>query len=177
MTFLLLVVALDRGLPFLLVLQMRILLGFFALFPVGKSVQLGPHSSPRVPASVSSSTLAAQPVPDSWWESLTPAQQAEMEEARAAMRREQGRKRKRKKRRKRRTRRFSLPPVVRPRCSASWPVWTRFTVMLRCLWFRLQKTVESPQLQSIMVVDISCRGADADSHGPFYHRDSPDAVH
>ena len=24
-----------------------------------------------------------------------------------------------------------------------------------CLWFRLQKTVESPQLQSIMVVDIS----------------------
>ena len=33
-----------------------------------------------------------------------------------------------------------------------------------CLWFRLQKTVESPQLQSIMVVDVSCRGAESDSH-------------
>ena len=65
---------------------------------------------------------------------------------------------------------FSLPPLVRPTRSAPWPVWTRLTVMLWCLWFRLQKTVESPQLQSIMVVDISCRGADADSHGPFYHR-------
>ena len=52
----------------------------------GKSAQLGPHPSPRVPASVSSSTLAAQPVSDSWWASLTPAQQAELEEARAAVR-------------------------------------------------------------------------------------------
>ena len=41
-----------------------------------------------MPASVSSSTRAAQPVSDSWWASLTPAQQAELEEARAAVRRE-----------------------------------------------------------------------------------------
>ena len=47
----------------------------------------------------------------------------------------------------------------------------------RCLWFRLQKTVESLQLQSFLVVDISCRGAVADSHGPFYHRDSPATIH
>ena len=79
--------------------------GFFALFPVGKSAQLGPHPSPRVPASVSSSTLTAQPVSDSWWASLTPAQQAELEEARAAVRREHSSKKERKKRRKRRTRR------------------------------------------------------------------------
>ena len=45
--------------------------------------------------------------------------------------------------------------VVRPKCSASGPVWTRLTVTSWCLWFRLQKTVESPQLQSIKVVDIS----------------------
>ena len=44
--------------------------------------------------------------------------------------------------------------------------------LLRLSWFRLQKTVESPQLQSIMVVDISCRGAEADSYGPCDHRDS-----
>ena len=78
---------------------------FFALFPVGKSAQLGPHSSPMVPASVSSSTLAAQPVSDSWWASLTPAQQAELEEARAAVSREHASKKKGKKRRNRRTRR------------------------------------------------------------------------
>ena len=36
-------------------------------------------------------------------------------------------------------------------CSASWPL----TVTSWCLWFRLQITVESPQLQSIKVVDIS----------------------
>ena len=35
--------------------------GFFALFPkIKKSAMLGPHSSPRVPASVSSSTPAPQ---------------------------------------------------------------------------------------------------------------------
>ena len=65
-----------------------------------KKPKLGPHLSPRVPASVSSSTLAAQPVSDSWWASLTPAQQAELEEARAAVRREHVSKRKRKKKRK-----------------------------------------------------------------------------
>ena len=56
---------------------------------------------------------------------------------------------------------FSRPPVVRPRCSASWAVWT----VSWCPWFRLQQTVESLQLQSLVVVDISCRGAEADSHG------------
>ena len=40
----------------------------------------------------------------------------------------------------------------------------------RRLWSRLQKTVESPQLQSIVVVDIPCRGAEADSYGHFDHR-------
>ena len=59
---------------------------------------------------------------------------------------------------------FSRPPVVLPRCSASWPVWTSLTVSW-CSCFRLQQTVEFPQLQSLMVVDISCRGAEADSHG------------
>ena len=39
LTFLLLVVALDRGLPHLLVLQMRILLVFFCTFPHGKKVR------------------------------------------------------------------------------------------------------------------------------------------
>ena len=52
------VVALVRGLLHLLVLQMRILLGFFALFPRGKKVRhdlrtpgsvLPPHSSPWTP--------------------------------------------------------------------------------------------------------------------------------
>ena len=38
--------------------------------------------------------------------------------------------------------------------SASWPVWTSLTVTW-CQWFRLQKIVEFPQLQSIKVVDIS----------------------
>ena len=28
-----------------------------------------------------------------------------------------------------------------------------------------------------VVFDISCRGAVPDSHGPFYHRDSPATVH
>ena len=58
-------------------------------------------------ASVSSSTLAAQPVPDPWWESLTPAQQAETEEARAEVRREQRSKRTRKRKRKKKAPRFS----------------------------------------------------------------------
>ena len=43
---------------------------------------------------------------------------------------------------------LSLLASPSPRCSASWPVWTR-------LWSRLLKTVESPQLQSIQIVDIS----------------------
>ena len=36
--------------------------------------------------------------------------------------------------------------------------------------FRLQKTVESPQLQSIQVVDISFAGAEAVSHGPDFRQ-------
>ena len=82
--------------------------GFFALFPkIKKSAKLGPHPSPKVPASVSSSTLAAQPVSDSWWASLTPAQQAELEVARAEVRREHVSKRKRKKKSKRKLPRVS----------------------------------------------------------------------
>ena len=45
--------------------------------------------------------------------------------------------------------------VAKPRCSASWPVWTRLTVTTWCPWSRLQKTAVSPQLQSIQVIDIS----------------------
>ena len=82
--------------------------GSFRTFPQNKkSAKLGPHPSPRVPASVSSSTLAAQPVSDSWWASLAPAQQAELEEARAEVRREHVSKRKRKKKRKRKLPRVS----------------------------------------------------------------------
>ena len=56
-------VALGRGLRHLLVLQMRILLGFFELFFTKffkKSAKLASHSSLRVPASGSPSTPAAQ---------------------------------------------------------------------------------------------------------------------
>ena len=96
----------------------------------------------------------------------------------------------------------SLRRLLCPRCSASWPLWTRRTVLRSfpavacarlvflvilhlalffspsccqahmlgiladmvqmnryvarfwCPWFRLQKTVESPQLQSIKIVDF-----------------------
>ena len=104
--------------------------------------------------------------------------------------------------------------VVRPRCSASWPVWNRLTVtqwagflvtmhlalcslvctplMLAIMavmdqkdshvmvpLVRLQKTVESPQLQSIVGRRHLFRGAEAVSHGPDSssdHRFSPVAV-
>ena len=42
----------------------------------------------------------------------------------------------------------------------------------RCSWFRLQETVDFPQLQSIKVVDI-LRGSEAHLHGRCDHRDSP----
>ena len=65
-----------------------------------------------------------------------------------------------------------FPPFVRPRCSASLPEETRWTVTWRdwrtwCSWFRLQKTVDFPQLQSIKVVDTWRTGRFPD------HRDSP----
>ena len=41
----------------------------------------------------------------------------------------------------------------------------------------LQNSVEVPQLQFIKFVDFSCRGAEADSHGPCDHGDSTVAVH
>ena len=41
----------------------------------------------------------------------------------------------------------------------------------------LQNSVEVPQLQFIKFVDISCCGAEADSHGPCDHGDSTVAVH
>ena len=52
-------VALDRGLPRLLVLQMRILLGFFALFPMEKVRSAGQVVSSQLGGHVSSSTLSA----------------------------------------------------------------------------------------------------------------------
>ena len=39
------------------------------------------------------------------------------------------------------------------------------------LWLRLQKSVESPQLQFVIVVDIPFRAANADPHGPDYSAD------
>ena len=58
LTFLLLVVAWHTSLPHLLVLQMRILLGFFRTFPHGKKVRsAGQVVSARLGEHVSSSTL------------------------------------------------------------------------------------------------------------------------
>ena len=59
LTFLLLVVAWDTGLPRLLVLQMRILLGCFALFPWKKVRRAGQVVSAQLGGHVSSSTLSA----------------------------------------------------------------------------------------------------------------------
>ena len=75
--------------------------GVFRTFPHGKKVRSAGQVSADLPRHVSSSTPAAQPV--SWWASLTPAQWAELEQARAEVRREHVSKRKRKKRRKRKT--------------------------------------------------------------------------
>ena len=83
--------------------------GVFRTFPRGKkSARAAASPSARVPPHSSSWTPAAYEAScgsDVWWASLTPAQQAELEEARAAVRREHSSKMKRKKRRKRRTRR------------------------------------------------------------------------
>ena len=65
-----------------------------------------------------------------------------------------------------------------PKCSASWPVWTRSTVTTWCTSSRLQ-TVEPAQLQSIVGRRHLFRGAEAVSHGPDSssdHRFSPVAV-
>ena len=86
----------------------------------GKKVRSAGQVSADLPRHVSSSTPAAQPVPDPWWELLTPALQAEIEEARAEVRREQLRKRKRKKRRKRRTPRTSSLPSRARRRQRQW---------------------------------------------------------
>ena len=105
-----------------------------------------------LPGSSSTAGIPPQPLPDPWWESLTPAMQAEIEEATAQERREQRSKRTRKKKRKKKAPRSSsysscararrrqrqwhvsgfsgdasssccVPFVAaRPRCSASWPV-------------------------------------------------------
>ena len=82
--------------------------GVFRTFPHGKKVRSAGQVSADLPRHVSSSTPAAQPV--SWWASLTPAQRAELEQARAEVRREHVSKRKRKKRRKKK-----LPRAPRPR--------------------------------------------------------------
>ena len=89
--------------------------GVFRTFPHGKKVRSAGQVSADLPRHVSSSTPAAQPVSDSWWASLTPSQKAELEEARAEVRREHGSKRKRKKRRKRRLPRSSVPRGGRAR--------------------------------------------------------------
>ena len=60
-----------------------------------------------LPGSSSTADIPPQPVPDPWWESLTPALQAEIEEARAQVRREQRSKRTRKKKRKKKAPRSS----------------------------------------------------------------------
>ena len=59
LAFLLLVVAWDAGLPHLLVLQMRILLGVIALFPMEKVRSTGQVVSVQLGGHVSSSTLSA----------------------------------------------------------------------------------------------------------------------
>ena len=59
----------------------------------------------------------------------------------------------------------SLPWLAGPRCSASWPVRSRRTAA-RVLWFRLQKTAESPQLQFSAGHRHPVRAAEADPHGP-----------
>ena len=46
-----------------------------------------------------------------------------------------------------------------------WTVDACLRQVTEALWFRLQKILEFPQLQFMIVVDFSCRGADADSHG------------
>ena len=46
-----------------------------------------------------------------------------------------------------------------------WTVDTFLRQVTGALWFRLQKTAEFPQLQFMMLVDFSCRGAEAVSHG------------
>ena len=92
--------------------------GVFRTFPHGKKVRSAGQVSADLPRHVSSSTPAAQPV--SWWASLTPAQQPELEEARAEVRREHVSKRKRKKRRKRRTPRTSSLPGRARRRQRQW---------------------------------------------------------
>ena len=81
-----LVMIVDRFRPHLLVLQMRIFLWFFALFLMGKKLRSAGQVSADLPRHVSSSTPAAQPVSDPWLASLTPSQQAELEEAKALLR-------------------------------------------------------------------------------------------
>ena len=61
-------------------------------------------------------------------------------------------------------------PSSGPRCFASWPVRKRRTVA-RGLWFRLQKTAESPQLHFIAGHRHPVRAAEADLHGPDYSAD------
>ena len=69
-----------------------------------------------LPGSSSTADIPPQPVPDPWWESLTPALQAEIEEARAQVRREQRSKRTRKKKRKKKAPRSSSYSFVCRAC-------------------------------------------------------------
>ena len=85
-----------------------------------------------LPGSSSTADIPPQPVPDPWWESLTPALQAEIEEARAQVRREQRSKRTRKKKRKKKAPRSSSYSSLgrARRRHRQWHVLTGF--LFRC---------------------------------------------
>ena len=72
-----------------------------------------------LPGSSSTADIPPQPVPDPWWESLTPALQAEIEEARAQVRREHRSKRTRKKKRKKKGSSVLFILLLCPRSSST----------------------------------------------------------
>ena len=64
------------------------------------------------------------------------------------------------------TLRCIFPPVVRPKMlDIMAGMKQRDIYVAWCLWFRLQKTVDFPQLQFFVGRRFSCHGAEADSHG------------
>ena len=65
---------------------------------------------------------------------------------------------------------MSFPLVVRPMMLCIMAGFNqRDSYVAWCLWFRLLTTVDFPQLQFIVGRRFSCRGAEADSHGPCDH--------
>ena len=64
-----------------------------------------------------------------------------------------------------------LPPVVRPKMLDIMAGMNQRDIHVAwCLWFRLQKTVDFPQLQFFVGRRFSCHGAEADSHGPAFQQ-------